>query len=270
MAGQPRPVSRIDDLSDLSWERELPPVTPPFDVRWRGLVYVTEDMSASLQAPTVSYATVLLDGQEVYRRNPGQAAAHSPIPLVPGWHVVDINARQLDPGGVLRLVWATNDGAELAIESQDLFPLRELRGWVQTRTVGLPGGLDAQTTQRFDLAPHYVSAATIALLAQHDGFEPQLTEERWHGVWHIDEGGEYTIGIEFRSGQTTLLIDGQSVAQSQEFNQSNETIEGTVTLTAGPHRVEIVQSRSTAVDWAGATISAIRAGQPVEMRVTPY
>jgi hypothetical protein len=156
-----------------------------------------------------------------------------------------------------------------------LFPLQQLDGWVQTRTVGLPGGLDEQTTQRLDFAPHYVSAATIALLAQHDGFEPQLTEERWRGVWQIDAPGDYTLRVDFRSGQVTLLVDGQLVAQSQEFDQNAGTLEGGLTLTPGPHTVEIVQVLSNETVWAGATVSALRTGpggaqEAVEMRVTPY
>lgn len=270
VAAEPVPVSRLDDVTGLSWNDTPSPVAPPFTVRWRGLIYVDEAVDGrTLAALTDAQVQVVVDGQLVYTNGP-DIIRPARVDFAAGWHVIEITLDKQTGGDSVRLVWATGESTEHPVESQDLFPLKELSGWVQTRTVGLPGGLDQQTTERLDFAPHYVSAQTIALLAQHNGFEPQLTEERWRGAWHIDEAGDYTLGVEFRSGQTTLLIDGQAVAQSQEFDQNQGTIEATVTLTAGPHQVEIVQSLSSGAVWAGATISASLTGQPVEMRVTPY
>jgi len=145
-----------------------------------------------------------------------------------------------------------------------------MEGWIQTRTVGLPGGLDQQQTQRLDFEPHYVSAETIALLAQHDGFEPQLTEVRWTGVWHVDQPGDYTLRVPFRSGQVTLFVDGQEIGRSEDVVRNEALVEAVTGLAEGPHQIEIVQLLSNQTDWAGATISVSRSGEPVDMRVTPY
>jgi hypothetical protein len=262
---------RVDDLSHLSWDASPSPVGDTFLVHWQGLIYVAQQTTAAVRVLTdASSYNVKIDGQFVSLGTSESSLPDNLIALVPGWHPIEVAASKLAAGGSLRLVWTTAGGGQQPVESQDLFPLQQLDGWLQTRTVGLPGGLDEQTTERLDFAPHYVSAATIALLAQHDGFEPLLAEERWRGVWQVDEAGEYTLSVQFPSGQVTLLVDGQTVVQSQEFNQSVDTIEVAVTLASGAHQIEIVQSLSTETDQAGVTISALRAGQPMEMRVTPY
>jgi hypothetical protein len=276
LAPTPVPLGRVDDLSNLSWDASPSPVGETFRVHWQGLMYVGEQTTASVKALTdaTSY-NVRIDGQLVSVGTSASSVPDNPIPLVPGWHPIEIALTKQGAGGTVQLVWATTDGREQPVEGQDLFPLKDLSGWVQTRTIGLPGGLDEQTTQRLDFAPHYVSAATIGLLAQHDGFEPLLTEERWHGVWQVDAAGDYTLHVDFRSGQVTLLVDGQQVAQSQEFNPNERTLDAALTLSPGAHSVEIVQTLDNEATWAGATVLASRtnaagAQEAVEMLVTPY
>ncbi len=262
--------SRIDDVSDLSWDEMPPPLDGRITVRWQGLIYVDTPMTAALQAVASGTVSATVDGQQTYASDPTAHLSSRPIALAPGWHVVEIMLQEQARDGNVRLMWALSDDHALLVSGEDLFPLTELQGWTQTRTVGLPGGLDQETTQRLDFEPHYVSAETIALLVGHDGFEPQLSEIRWHGVWHVDQQAEYTLRVPFRSGQVTLLVDGQQVAQSQEFDQNEGVVEVTVALSRGPHEIEIVQALSNEVGRAGATIEAFRGTEAVEMRVTPY
>ncbi len=51
-----------------------------------------------------------------------------------------------------------------------------------------------------------------------------------------------------------------------------DQLEATFSLTAGLHKVEIVQKLDTDVPIAGLTLSAIPPGQsqPMQMNVTPY
>lgn len=265
VAGVPSPESRVDDLTDLSWDETPPPIDAPFRAHWQGLVYLSEPTNAALVANAEQPATVLLDGEQVFSGSQGQGTI-APIDLVPGWHTVEVEMTQPTNGGSVSLAWSTR----LPLNRGDLFPLRDLAGWIQTRTVGLPGGVVEEKTQRLDAAPHYVSTETIALLSQQSGFKRQLSDISWHGVWHIDDAGDYGLQVEFRSGQTTLLIDGQQVAQSEEFDQTQNTLNVALTLQPGPHTIELIQSVNASAATAGAAVSAFRAGQPFEMRVTPY
>jgi hypothetical protein len=265
VAGEPAPATRVDDLTGLSWDETPAPIDAPFLVHWQGLVYVNEEMNAALTINSGLPATILLDGRTVFSRSSDEDTT-SPVELVPGWHPVEITVTNQSGTGQLSLAWSNGQ----PLNSADLFPLQQLEGWIQTRTVGLPGGLDEQTTQRLDFAPHYVSAETVALLSQQDGFERQLTDLAWRGVWQIDAAGNYAVRVDFRSGQTTLLVDGQVALESDEFDINPGSIEAQVSLQPGPHSIEIVQSLRNVSPTAGAVISATREGQEIEMRVTPY
>ena len=113
-------------------------------------------------------------------------------------------------------------------------------------------------------------------MARTPAFEPIVTEERWRGVWHVDQGGDYLLRAAFQAGTVTLLVDGAAAATVQTPFGGPGKLEATVTLTSGPHTIEIVQQLDTDVLWAGLTFSTFRASasgaqpQPVAMNVTPY
>ncbi len=268
-------TTRVDAVNDLSWDQAGLPLAPPFTVRWRGLVYVPERATLSLYARTDEPVDVRLDGQVVYDTRAGEEQDR-PLDLVAGWHIVEITLDKQHEGGVVRLAWVAPDGQQRDVAPDDLFPMSRLSGWVQQRTLGLPNQADQQTTQRLDFAPHEVSATVLTLQAQTAAFEPIVTEERWRGVWHVDQGGDYLLRAAFQAGTVTLLVDGTAAATVQTPLQGPGKLEATVTLPPGPHTIEIVQQLDTDVPWAGLTFSAFRPSasgqqpQPVAMNVTPY
>ena len=85
-------------------------------------------------------------------RGPGLEQT-TPVALVPGWHPIEIVLNKQGTSRTVQLVWVQPDGTQLPVQSQDLFPLKDFSGWVQTRTVGLPGGLNQETTERSGLRP---------------------------------------------------------------------------------------------------------------------
>lgn len=278
IGGEEPVASRVDLVSSLTWEAGDLPLPPPFTVRWRGLAYLEERGAFSLRAVTEEPVEVRLDGQLAYSTKSGEPR-ESFVDLLPGWHPVEITLDKQHEGGSVRLAWATPDGRERAVLLDDLFPLAELSGWIQTRSVGVPGDPEQQVSQRLDFAPHYVSGTVVRLLAQRGTSEPILTEERWRGVWQVEEPGDYRLGVEFMAGAVTLLVDGAPVATAEAPLQGSGLMEADVALPAGPHALEIIQQLGTDVSWAGAVVSASRhlapegeqaAPEPVPLRVTPY
>lgn len=263
-AGAAAPAAtRVDPVNDLSWDAPAPPIAPPFTVRWRGVVYLERQEGLTLRALTDEPVEVVLDGQVIYTTTLG-APEETFVDLLPGWHPVEIALNKQRAGGSFRLVWVTQDGDERLIAASDLFPLAELSGWVQQRTMALPGDIEPVVTQRLDFAPHYVSATILQLLAQTDAFERTLTEERWRGVWHVDQAGEYVLQVQFQSGTVTLLVDNAPVATGD-----GGRLEADLTLSTGPHAIEIVQRLETDVPWAGAVISASRRLPPATPGAQP-
>jgi hypothetical protein len=261
-------MSRTDDVTALSWAETPPPFAGNVSARWQGLIYVDEPGVRTLQAQTTAPVSVTVDGSISYAT--GAQPEERPLRLQKGWHVVEVTMDDVPRTGSLSLRWLADDGTAGAVENTDLFALRDVAGWIQTRTLGLPGGLDETIEQRLDLAPHVLSASTLALLAQHEGLEPELSELRWRGIWHVESAGDYELQAAFRSGQLTLLVDGQQVAQSEDVVASEGVVETILTLSEGAHNIEIVQVLNNRAEWAGATISALQGGSATPMRVTPY
>ena len=267
-------ASRVDPFpaAGLSWEEEPPPIEPPFTVRWRGLVYVDEQRGASLQAETDDPVEIRLDGKIVYNTRSGPSDA-SYVDLVNGWHPVEITLDKERAGGAVRLMWTTPGGEPRPVPPGDLFPLKDLTGWVHERAIGVPGERRQLVTQRLDFSPHYALGHVIKLVAgQPESF---LTEERWRAVWTVDEPGDYLLQVEFRAGDITLLVDGAEVAAGSTGNGVRETLEAQLTLGRGRHTMELVQTFEVEPTWSGATIatsrlSAGREPRPVPLQVTPY
>jgi hypothetical protein len=264
-------ASRIDAVNDLSWDQAGLPVATPATVHWQGLVYLTSAGRVQLQARDSNGdpVGVLVDGQTVFD-TANNASQY--IDLVAGWHTVDITLNKREAGGSMQLAWVTETGAEQSLQAQDLFPIQIqlLGGWVHLRSTGLPSGLEQATTQRIDFAPHLVSTAVVRALARTTSSEPLLTEERWRGVWHIDRDGQYTLRADFPAGAVTILVDGVQAASEQAPLQGAGQVQAALSLSAGPHTVEIVQKLDRDVPIAGLTLSALANGQPLKMSVTPY
>jgi hypothetical protein len=264
--------SRVDQVNDLSWDQAGLPLLPPFMVQWQGLVYYSgTSSSASLHAQTDDPLVISIDNRIVYDTRPGQQRDQV-IDLVAGWHQVDIVLEKQHAGGSVRLVWTSPDDRDRPVLAQDLFPMSSIAGWVQQRSLGLPGGPQQQITQRFDFEPHFVSTAPLTAAARTTSSEPIVTEERWRTVWHVDQPGDYTLRADFPAGTVTLLVDGAQVASEQTPLSGPGQLGATVSLTAGPHTLELVQKLDTDVPLAGIELSAFAPGQgkSMQMNVTPY
>lgn len=271
-------VSRVDPVSDLACERESLPLSAPFTVHWQGIVYVEEGETLRLQAESDDPVEVRLDGQVVYSTRSGERE-EAFIDLLPGWHPVEITLDKRDDGGTVRLIWARPGGAHRAVQPEDLFPLAKLRGWLHQRALGLQGDRKQLITQRLDFAPHYALTTVLKLEAEQG--ELFLTEDRWRGVWTVDEPGDYLLRVKFMAGTMALLVDGELLATEAMSRRGQGELAAEVALANGRHTLELVQQLNADVPWTGATLSIWRRVPPnvegeafrlvaVPLRVTPY
>jgi len=137
-------------------------------------------------------------------------------------------------------------------------------------------------TERFDFAPHYVSAGVVKLKAEQEaGQLAAVQEERWRGVWHVDRQADYILRAEYLGGEFTLLIDGQPVTTGPSTIQGpRPAVEAAVSLPVGDHVIELVQRHDDST-WSGATLSLFQLAPPAvagqqpqptltALDVTPY
>jgi hypothetical protein len=221
-------------------------------------------------------AEVRIDGQQVSGLGPTDAPVRTLVDLVPGWHAIEINAAvgtfaETSP----TLVWVDEGGETTPIEGQDLFPLREMAGWVHERALGLASEPRQRVTTRLDFSVHYTSADAVRIAAQEGVSGPILTEERWRGVWDVDQAGTYAFAFEFEHGAVTLLVDGQQVAANAAAGQRT-VIAADIALEPGAHTIELVQRFEREVPVSGGILSMglqPGAGQdplPIDLDVRPY
>ncbi len=270
-------LSRIDPVNDLSWEREGLPLTPPFTVRWRGVVYVKDEQAMTLGVGTQDPVEVRLDGQVVYSTTSGRPEA-SFADLLEGWHPVEITLEKRQPGGEVRLNWVLADEGRRDVQAQDLFPLADLGGWIHEQTLEIATTGERWVTQRLDVSPHYSSAGVVSYVEEREGQRPAVMEERWTGVWEVPEPGTYAINVEFLAGTVRVLLDGAPITTGTSGGHEAGAV---VALEAGAHAVELVQELAGETVWSGAqlrmrleVLPSTPHGLPeyvdVPIRVVPY
>lgn len=232
-------ATQLDLLTGL--ELEIPQFDPPYQVTWSGVIYVDEAGPAALRVADELLAEVLVDGNA------------NVTDFVEGWHPVVIKLDVNDVGLVISLEWEDATGSRTRVQPSDLFPLTEIVGWRHTRSMGLPSNLQETVTQRLDFSPHLAMTSVLQLAAPTGG--RFVTEERWEGVFELEQAGTYSIRSEFRAGTVTILVDGTPVISDIVGPKLTTMLETSVVLEAGRHTIELVQELARETTWSGATLS---------------
>jgi hypothetical protein len=250
-------LSRIDMVHDLSWDDAGLPLSPPFDVRWRGVVYVEEEGNVRLEAETDDPVRVLIDGDVVYSTRGDQVTAQ-PRLLRAGWHAIEIALEKQSPGGSVRLVWVDQAGLRVPVVDEDLFPLSTWNAWQHERTLVVPETGERFVTHRIDLQPHRSLTSVLGTNAPVDPFALTV-QERWSSVWQPPAEGRYVFSVHSLGGSVQLLVDGQPVPLAAGVNQE---VEAEVDVSAGRHQIELIQDipadPAQVPQWAGFDLALYR------------
>jgi hypothetical protein len=241
-------------------------------------VFVEEVGERTLEAETDDPVRVLIDGEEVYDTTGGSVERNAAA-LNPGWHAVEIELQKETEGGNLELAWVDSAGRRLSLVGEDLFPIADWGGWLHERTVQEIDSGARTTTQRIDFSPH--RASTTVIRAGVPASSPVVVvEERYSAVWEPPAAGTYILSVEPLIGGITVLLDGQPVALTSTGQLAGEA---QVTVDAGPHQLEVVQTLppdpNTDAGWSGFRVAlsqSVRAADgsslrvPVPLIVQPY
>jgi hypothetical protein len=249
-------LERTDPVHDLDWETTGLPLEPPFNVRWRGVVYVEEAGAKTLEAETNDPVRILINGTEVYSTIDGPVE-RNPLTLDPGWHAVDIELEKDGPGGGVELAWVDAEGSRTAVIENTLFPIQDWGGWLHERTLQAVEGGQRFTSHRLDFTPHLASNSVLKATVPA-GVQATVVNETYRSVWEPGPG-TYAITIRPGSGLMTLRLDDEPVALTPSPDQSS--MEAIVTVDAGRHRLEIVQDvppGSAEGIWSGFDVSLFR------------
>ncbi len=232
---------RVDDPRRISWDAQSR-FTPPFTVRWRGLIYVAQAGRAALTARSSDPTVITVDGRISYS-SLDETVASFPRDLLPGWHPVEVLLRKETPGGSFALEWVGPEVQASAVAREDLYALASLEGWLHEREVVTSIPLVPATTQRFDFAPYFSSAFVINLQLKDAGaIVGAITGERWSAVWHVREGGEYQLKLQVGVGSGVVKMDGTTVLTLETLqNEPGAAAEVVLQVSAGDHRLEIQQ-----------------------------
>ena len=252
-------ASQTDTL--IGYQLSDAPLDPPFDVRWKGLIYVDTSMTAALELIAEGSAEVLVDGH-VTQDLSGELAF---VNVSPGWHPIEVTMRVEQDDGFVNLSWTDADDRTTAVSAADLYPLGDLSGWRHTRSMGLPSNQRQSASQRLDFSPHVALASVLQLSTPTR--EQFVTEERWDGVFQLEEDASVSLHSDFRAGTVTILIDGREVASGRHVETT--TLQADVQLAAGQHTIQLLQTLEREATWSGATLQIVAAegSSPV---VTPY
>ena len=186
--GSSAALQRTDGVHELDWETAGSPIDPPFDVRWRGVVYVEEGGPQTLEVETDDPVRVRIDGLEVYSTI-GGGTGRNPVTLVPGWHAVEIELQKEATGGGIESVLGGRGRHPPGRRLRRPLPHRAL-GRLAARAHAASGRWHATfgTSHRLDFSPHRASTAVIRAGAPAR-VPAVLVNERYRSVWDAARRG---------------------------------------------------------------------------------
>ena len=260
-AGATQPtVDRVDDVSNLSWTETAPPLSPPFTVRWTGLVYLREGGPWLLNAVSNDTVRISLDGDAAYNANDVSNQLPLAKSLAAGWHTVEITLDKQAPGGAFLLRWVSSQGGISITNQEDFFALHSLTGWLLTRQFLLADGREV-SWQRIDHSVEFASKGVVlneideryGIKQGQASWQTQLVGETFSSWWSLKEAGNYRLTLRFVGGTMAVLMDGQQVLLCQSPKDSYRECATTVPVPAGRHYFE-VRVKGDGVYWSGARL----------------
>jgi len=277
-AGASEPsAGQVDDVSNLSWTDSQPPVTPPFTVRWTGLVYLAKGGQYLLEADSADPVRVRLDGGEAYDANDVARRLPNTMTLAAGWHVVEITSVKQASGGGVALRWRAPDGSVTLLEKQDLFALQSPTGWVHTRDFALSdNGL--LSLQRIDESVDLANGSVVLQQAQapYNSLGSlkvlSLKDERYSSWWSLQDSHSFNLQLKYTGGTATIYVDGAQLQRCQAGPDAPMECLTQLSLAPGKHHVEIELIRNgNTLAGARLLVSPLDGGQlGDEVAITPY
>ena len=209
------------ETMDLDWT-SAPPLPPPFQAEWLGILKVPTYGPYSLEAHVPGAAEIYLDGKLVASGD--RTAQAGNLVLAQGLHNLKVRA-QVRTTGTVQLLWGAENTPARPVPGTELFS-------APVKRQGLEGSYFS------DIAPEGLKFVRIDPFP--GGYMHILPLSipfsiRWQGQIELPARGSYRFVVQAVDAGS-LTIDGKQLLSTQAPNQPAEA---TIELAAGAHQVAI-------------------------------
>jgi len=214
------PEGRTDTL-DLDWTA-APPMPPPFQAEWTGILKVPNYGSYTLEARVPGSTQVLLDGKLVASGD--QTARTESLVLAQGLHDIKIRS-QVRSTGMVQLLWQAEGSALRPIPGTNLFSAPVRRQGLEGSYINdsPPTGLSFVRIDPFPGGHMHILPLNVPFSI------------RWLGQIQLPSTAEYRFILQ-AVDEGSLSIDGKHLITTPAPNQAADAM---VELSQGPHDVVI-------------------------------
>jgi 4-amino-4-deoxy-L-arabinose transferase-like glycosyltransferase len=220
-SGKDGPREGRTDTLDLDWTA-APPLPPPFQAEWTGILKVARYRSYTLEARTPGPTEIYLDGKLVAHGD--QTARSESLLLAQGLHDLKIRS-QVRSTGRVQLLWQAEGVAMQPIPGTDLFsaPVRRqgLEGSYINDTP--PQGLSFVRIDPFPGGHMHILPLNVPFSI------------RWRGQIELPSSAQYRFILQ-AVDEGSLSIDGKHLITTPAPNQAADAV---VNLSQGRHDVVI-------------------------------
>ncbi|MDQ2806156.1 MAG: glycosyltransferase family 39 protein, partial [Chloroflexota bacterium] len=241
-AGGPLFERQETRLGTLGPDGDQPPLqlptapSYPLTAEWSGGLVAPAYGNYRLELTAPAGATLELDGRDLLTVPAGSTTAlESHIALAKGVHQVRLAGTLAAPDGTVALRWGT-DSSSLTSVARPFLWNGPAGGWLGTAyPLGNPGFLTTPTPPDFSAAGVVRRDSVLAWRGVNSGLLGQ-GDARWTALLQAPQSGSYSFSTEGDS-RATLWVDGQLVGGRDV--PSVPPLPAAVTLTAGPHQLEV-------------------------------
>jgi hypothetical protein len=209
------------DTLDLDWTA-APPMPPPFQAEWTGILKVPNYGSYTLEARVPGSTQVLLDGKLVASGD--QTARTESLVLAQGLHDIKIRS-QVHSTGMVQLLWQAEASALRPIPGTNLFSAPVRRQGLEGSYINdaPPKGLSFVRIDPFPGGHMHILPLNVPFSI------------RWQGQIELPSRAEYRFILQ-AVDEGSLSIDGKHLITTPAPNQAADAI---VDLSQGRHEVVI-------------------------------
>ncbi|MFQ6013928.1 MAG: PA14 domain-containing protein [Anaerolineae bacterium] len=248
-------VERRDLQIEFDWHLSKPPLAPPFQVEWRGSLYVPVQGQYAFVLEGDGEGRTFVDGNLV--------ESEKTVPLVQGWHGLQVRYASGPRPRVVRLLWQRADGIVEGIPATHLSTLEGPEGWLASYYRGSGWG-EGPVLKRIEPVVAMVNVPSHWNGAPLEVLQGQPFSVEWDGWLKAERQGFYTFVVEAWSGEAELYVDEvmmlEVTGQPNVRSQRAEELE----LAEGLHHV-MVRYSFLEGEFNGLKLRWAPPGQPTEV-----
>jgi len=228
-------ISRADRVIDFDWQAEAAPLPTPFNVQWKGSLFVPCHGRYTIAIESLGRSVVRIDGDvvvespstELRASKEGVNYMENNLDLAKGLHAIEVSYVQEDEAGGIRLYWASADIARQVVPNNMLYVTAVPNG-------GLLGSYYPNDSWAGPSAFTQVDPAISFYFHIYPLPRPYSVE--WKGKIHAPVAGPYRFGTESIDFSWLYIDEKLVVDNSQVINQYRE---GSIELDEGWHDIRV-------------------------------